>query len=1013
MKTRRDGPTAAHPLRGGGVILAILLLVTLLGPDRAAGASAPAAPQQAAPPTGLSAGDWASMQEQMQAAQYQVTWQVQSGEWAYRAPNRAHDLSLAFAADGFTATRYGDEGEPLWNFGLSLTAYGEQTCPAAIARTGLRASRERVEYHWSRDVVEWYANSAEGVKHGLALAAPPAGADGSTVELTFALRGSLTPELDGNGQALRLKDGGSTVLLYDQLAVYDATGKTLPAHMRLAGCTPDRQPADCILQLVIDAADAAYPLTVDPLLHRQTAKLAASDAADDDYFGTSVAISGDTVVVGAYEEDGAGSARGAAYVFERNQGGADSWGEVTKLTASDAQNDDIFGFSVAISGDTVVVGAYEEDGAGNNRGAAYVFERNQGGADSWGEVTKLTASDGADGDRFGRSVAISGDTVIVGAYTEDGVGSWHGAAYVFERNQGGADSWGEVTKLTASDGADDDRFGTSVTISGDTVVVGAYYEDGAGSDRGAAYVFERNQGGADSWGEVTKLTASDGADDDWFGTSVAISGDTVVVGAFREGGDRGAAYVFERNQGGADSWGEVTKLAASDAENGDGFGFSMAISGDTVVVGAIEEDGAGSSRGAAYVFVTADGQWKEVAIPRASDAEDDDYFGRSVAISGDTVVVGAAGEDGAGSLSGAAYVFERNQGGADAWGEVAKLAASDGWLYDYFGTSVAISGDTVIVGATGEDGAGSGRGAAYIFERNQGGADKWGEVTKLTASDAEDSDQFGTSAAISGDTVVVGAYHEDGAGWNRGAAYVFERNQGGANSWGEVAKLTDPDAADEDYFGDAVSISGDTVVVGAYLEDGAGSNRGAAYVFERNQGGAGSWGEVAKLTASDAEDGDYFGHSVSIHGDTAVVGAEDDDGAAYVFERNRGGADSWGEVTKLTASDGTDGDHFGGSVAISGDTVIAGAWGEDGAGSGRGAAYVFERNQGGADSWGEVTKLTASDGEDSDRFGISVAISRDTVVGAYHEDGAGSNRGSAYVFGLREINSVYLPLVLR
>jgi hypothetical protein len=378
-------------------------------------------------PESLTDDDWATMQNLMREAQYQFTWQVSDGTWAYRAPNHAHDLSLSLAADGFHAARYSPKGEPMWDFGLSLAAYGEQAFPAAIARAGLRGRRERVEYHWSRDVVEWYVNSAEGVKHGLTLAAPP-GTDGSQVELTFALRGSLTPEMDRSGQALRLKDAsGEIALLYDQLAVYDAAGCSLPAHFSLFAGGEGRGEGKT-LHITIDTTNAAYPLTIDPLLHAQAAQLTASDAEDEDYFGGSVAISGDTAVVGAYEEDGAGSNRGAAYVFERNQGGADSWGQVTKLTASDAENDDYFGFSVAISGDTVVVGAYDEDGAVINRGAAYVFERNQGGLDKWGEVTKLTASDAETGDRFGRSVAISGDTAIVGAYTEDGGGSWRGAA---------------------------------------------------------------------------------------------------------------------------------------------------------------------------------------------------------------------------------------------------------------------------------------------------------------------------------------------------------------------------------------------------------------------------------------------------------------------------------------------------------------------------------------------------------------------------------------------------------
>jgi hypothetical protein len=218
-------------------------------------------------------------------------------------------------------------------------------------------------------------------------------------------------------------------------------------------------------------------------------RLTASDAADGDYFGRSVAVSGDTAVVGAIYEDGLGSNRGAAYLFARNEGGADNWGQVKKLTASDAADGDYFGRAVAISGDTLVVGAHGKDGTGSDRGAAYVFARNQGGMDNWGQVRKLTASDAADEDYFGYSVAINVDTAVVGAHSENGAGSDRGAAYVFKRNRGGMENWGQVQKLRASDAANEDYFGQAVAISGDQIVVGAYGEDGAGTDRGAAYVF--------------------------------------------------------------------------------------------------------------------------------------------------------------------------------------------------------------------------------------------------------------------------------------------------------------------------------------------------------------------------------------------------------------------------------------------------------------------------------------------------------------------------------------------
>jgi FG-GAP repeat len=397
------------------------------------------------------------------------------------------------------------------------------------------------------------------------------------------------------------------------------------------------------------------------------------------------------------------------------------------------------------------------------------------------EVAKLLASDGAVDDFFGASIAISGDTVVVGAPYGDDNGSDSGSAYIFERHQGGPDNWGQVRKLTASDGAVDDFFGASVAISGDTVVIGAVFDDDNGSDSGSAYVFERDQGGLDNWGQAAKLTASDGSAWDRFGRWIAISGDTVVVSAPRDGyngSNSGSAYIFERDQGGPDNWGQTAKLTASD--------------------------------GAAY-----------------------DYFGWSGDVSGDTVVIGAYGDDDNGSNSGSAYVFERDQGGAGNWGETAKLTASDGAMNDGVGCSVSINGDTVVVGAPYGDDNGSSSGSAYVFERDQGGAGNWGEAKKLTASDGAMDDNFGLRVAISGYTVVVGAFTDE-YGWQSGSTYVFERDQGGPDNWGQTAKLTASDGAEHEYFGGSVAVGNDTVVIGAYGDDDNGFNSGSAYVFINN-----------------------------------------------------------------------------------------------------------------------------------------------------------------------------------
>jgi hypothetical protein len=391
------------------------------------------------------------------------------------------------------------------------------------------------------------------------------------------------------------------------------------------------------------------------------------------------------------------------------------------------------------------------------------------------EKAKLRASDGAAKDAFGWSVAISGDTVVVGAHHDDVGGNYdQGSAYVFVEPAGGwSDRRAETAKLTASDGAWMDRFGWSVAISGDTVVVGAP-EDSVG---GSAYVFVEPAGGwAGDLTENTKLTASDG---DYFGASVMISGDTVVVGApaVTIGGSYGvgAAYVFLKPAGGwAGDLTENAKLTASDGAGAEYFG-QVAIGGDTIVVGApFAHVGGNGSRGSAYVFLEPAGGWAgdltEDAKLTASDGANGDYFGASVKISGDTVVVGARGHDvGANQEQGSAYVFiEPSDGWAGDLTENAKLTALDGSAGDYFGASVAISGDTLVVGAPNVN-----QGSAYVFLEPSGGwAGDLTENAKLTASDGANSDHFGKSVAIDGETIVLGAH---GGAKQRGSAYVFVR----------------------------------------------------------------------------------------------------------------------------------------------------------------------------------------------------------------------------------------------
>lgn len=378
------------------------------------------------------------------------------------------------------------------------------------------------------------------------------------------------------------------------------------------------------------------------------------------------------------------------------------------------------------------------------------------------EVQKLLADDGAEFDYFGRSLALSGDTALIGANLDDTSSDNSGSAYVFTRQADG--SWSQQAKLLAEDGAEDDYFGISVALSGDTALVGTPEDDDKGLESGSVYVFTREADG--TWSQQAKLLASDGAYRDYFGTSVALYGDTALIGTPEDddkGSGSGSVYVFTREADGA--WSQQAKLLSSDGEAFDRFGYSVALSGDTALIGAYWDDLSGS----AYVFTRdADGTWSEQGKLFASDSTDADRFGYSVALSGDTAVIGASNDDDYGSSSGSAYVFIRDNG---TWSQQAKLLADDGKAFDYFGDAVAVSGDTVLIGAHGPTHGGNQPGSAYVFTRDSLGT--WSQHARLVASDGAFDDFFGWSVALFEDTALIGAVWDDDYGTSSGSAYVF------------------------------------------------------------------------------------------------------------------------------------------------------------------------------------------------------------------------------------------------
>lgn len=379
---------------------------------------------------------------------------------------------------------------------------------------------------------------------------------------------------------------------------------------------------------------------------------------------------------------------------------------------------------------------------------------------------KLQQSDALPGDKYGIAVAVSGDAAIIGANEEDNErGTNAGAAYIFERDASGI--WRRKQKLIANDGEPSDRFGYEVAISGDVAVIGVPNDDNPVWDQGSVYIWERNTTTGD-WDYIDKLSPT-GVAHAYFGHAVAVSGDLLVVGAFWDSPPThsGAAYVYRRQSNGA--WTFEKKLTAPDAAEYDRFGRSVAISGDALIIGASEDDNEqGTNAGAAYIFKYRGGQdWipEQKLIAQDAASSGSDIFGESVAISGDVALIGAPGNDEMAPNAGAVYIFEFDN--VDTWKQTYKLVSSDGSTEDQFGFSAAMRGGVAVIGAIGDD---SHTGSAYIFSMDPNTGD-WRQTGKVTSSEGDAYGDFGYSVSFSGDVALVGAPHHN---VSTGAAYVLE-----------------------------------------------------------------------------------------------------------------------------------------------------------------------------------------------------------------------------------------------
>lgn len=688
-------------------------------------------------------------------------------------------------------------------------------------------------------------------------------------------------------------------------------------------------------------------------------------------FGYAVSISGDIGVVGAI---GVG-----AYVFDVNSGD-----QLRTLTPSDSTRD--FGFSVAVDGRWAIVGAPLDSDNATYSGAAYIFDIVTGQ-----QIHKITPSDAADRDNFGHSVDIEGNRVIVGAYRGDANAEESGSAYVFDVATGQ-----ELQKLVATDGAQRDQFGISVSLSGDRAIVGAAEDDDQGNSTGSAYIFDTATGqqlhkvvapdaivsyfgvsvsidqdlaivGTSGGGAAFVFNVTTGQQlyrlsvlgaDSTFGTAVSVRGDFAIVGFKRDdtnGVDSGSAYLFDMTTGR-----KLHRVTPSDARGREEFGFAVSLDDDLALVAA-----RGSS--SAYAFACGSGldtrEWHsllpplcEMQIATASDADTDGLFGTAVAMDDTWAIIGAPGAE-------SAYVFEWL---GSMWMQRQRLRDPLGEVGDAFGSAVAIQDDLAIVGAPSADETG-----AVVMFRWDG--ERWSPEQRLAPPDLEPGSEFGGAVAVDGSVAVVGAARSAASNneADGGSAYVYNWT---GDRWDEHRLGVTTESGWE--LGTSVAASGDTAIIGApgYGED----RRGSAYMYRWANG---SWTFDSHWTGT--EPSGYFGTAVDAEGDGAAIASRE-----YI-EVYRQFSGAWSSEDRIQTGNNPE------SISISGDRIVLGSGVSGGNGISSGIAFLFLKHGYG---WALSQTIIASNGRSYDEFGAASLSGNRMVIGAKKHNRGAPNTGAAYFY---------------
>jgi hypothetical protein len=698
-------------------------------------------------------------------------------------------------------------------------------------------------------------------------------------------------------------------------------------------------------------------------------------------FGSAIAVSGTRVVVGARSQDTGAAAAGAAYVFDLCS--ATPTVPVATLNNPSPTASDFFGHSVAISGTRVVVGAMFDDPDGaTEAGSAYVYDL--ASVTPTVPIAILNRPTPVALEMFGSSVAVSGNRVAVGTPGNNRGAEYAGAVYLYDLSSSRPAV--PVAMLNNPSPAPFAYFGSSLAVSGNRLVVGAARDDTGAIDAGVAYVFDL--GSAAPAVPAVTLTNPSPAAFDSFGSAVAISGSRVVIGAYQE--DNGAVVtdpVYVYDLASITPTVPVARFDNPSPAAYDYFGAAVAVSGSRVVIGAYQDDTRGTDAGSAYVFDLGS---LTPTVPLATlinPGPQDHRFGTSLAVSGRLMVVGAPGDHLGVPAAGAAYAFDLDSAAPGtpiaAWHDPSPAA------YENFGMAVAISGTRVAIGANRNQTSGT----VHLFQLAS--ATPTVPILTLTNPNAASGDEFGSALAMSGDRLVVGAHRESAGAVHAGAVYVYDLSSAtpAVPRW----TLNHPSPTSYASFGISVGIADERVVVGAYQDNTGATFSGRTYVYDLTS----AVPSVPRWTLNNPSPAanDKFGYAVAISGQWVLVGAPNDDtdaiasGRAYVYDL----ASATPTLPRWPLGNPNPAVHaqFGISVALSSNRVVLAS--RDMTGTDDGSVFIYDLAA--AAPTVPLWKLSEPNRGGGNLFGSSIAVSgRRVVIGASQADSVNLNAGAAYAF---------------